>query len=940
MFEINQQNIPFVRTRQALLVIDLQNDFISTGGLVPVETPPDFVEKILEFVPTFRNSGNNIVWIHSVFEASRPVNETHGNSESVITEEQLPIVPRRSAERVARQQPSRRLLELQSRIALSNGRALPASSSLEVDDEVDVDENQETFLTVPEGQTPRVVVRSSQGRNFSNAVKLACDTEKDLFFEKSYYSAFRDGTLVQILRAQFVTEIYLVGCITNISVFATAMDAAQHGYAITIIEDGLGYRSKALHDEALRKLTEFTGCDIVQSEEVIADLQSKQAVPTMPPQRNPRRRENGANLEGLMANLNLRPDGSSNPKPPAPAKANGPPVNVATEKKGESSDSLAASESPPEDRAEVEGKKRERVRTRIKTRRRHSNSGQKELGVDGDKLPRAAEKRKPSPTSIRLLGVSEALAKISKPENSEGTNPGLTAAPDASSEAGDTVYTEQAAIKAEHVNGMKNTRSKHDSPASNHEKHSEGPVAICEGDTTVINDLLDEDLVAGIFEKLRDEVRWQKMSHLGGNVPRLVAVQGERAGDGSIPIYRHPADESPRLLPFSPTVSSIQAKVEESLGHPVNHVLIQFYRDGTDYISEHSDKTLDIVQNTYIANVSLGAQRTMVFRTKKTPKNTETSDAPDTAEPRQTCRAPLPHNSMCKVGLKTNMRWLHGIRQDKRMVSERSPEELAFDGGRISLTFRQIGTFLNKDETKIWGQGAVAKSKAEARIVLNGDTEEADRMLKAFGKENQTAYFDWATSYGQGFDVLHISNTQKLLLSGDNIADLRVQGALRAAKIFSVEGTLSQPCLWNDGISNGACPAPERLPVKFMDNDLRRSTVIGDMAIILYLDTVYMPKPDKVSKADSARQYTRFQQSDDLLRKWRAEPFSIKPLKRELELWDEYAAEALFIAGSTMSIADIAVWPVLNEIFKEWPGFDGNTHLLKYYESRKREGSC
>lgn len=77
----------------------------------------------------------------------------------------------------------------------------------------------------------------------------------------------------------------------------------------------------------------------------------------------------------------------------------------------------------------------------------------------------------------------------------------------------------------------------------------------------------------------------------------------------SIPIYRHPSDESPLLLPFSPTVSMIQKHVEKVLQHPVNHVLIQFYRSGNDYISEHSDKTIDVVPNSKIVNVSFGAER-------------------------------------------------------------------------------------------------------------------------------------------------------------------------------------------------------------------------------------------------------------------------------------------------------------------------------------------
>ena len=85
----------------------------------------------------------------------------------------------------------------------------------------------------------------------------------------------------------------------------------------------------------------------------------------------------------------------------------------------------------------------------------------------------------------------------------------------------------------------------------------------------------------------------------------------------SCPVYRHPSDESPPLLPFSPMIQLIREHVERVVQHPVNHVLIQLYRGGTDYISEHSDKTVDIAPNSCIVNVSLGAERAMTLRTKK-----------------------------------------------------------------------------------------------------------------------------------------------------------------------------------------------------------------------------------------------------------------------------------------------------------------------------------
>ena len=110
------------------------------------------------------------------------------------------------------------------------------------------------------------------------------------------------------------------------------------------------------------------------------------------------------------------------------------------------------------------------------------------------------------------------------------------------------------------------------------------------GDSQVLHDVLGPPLNENAFQVLREEVKWQVMHHRGGEVPRLVAVQGQIGEEGSIPIYRHPADESPPLLPFSSTVEQVRKEVERAVKQPLNHVLIQLYRDGSDNISEHSDK--------------------------------------------------------------------------------------------------------------------------------------------------------------------------------------------------------------------------------------------------------------------------------------------------------------------------------------------------------------
>ncbi|CAL1702963.1 unnamed protein product [Somion occarium] len=299
-----------------------------------------------------------------------------------------------------------------------------------------------------------------------------------------------------------------------------------------------------------------------------------------------------------------------------------------------------------------------------------------------------------------------------------------------------------------------------------------------EGDTQLVFDILPPDLAETAFENLRKEIKWNVMHHRGGEVPRLVAVQGEIAPDGSYPIYRHPADSSPPLLPFSPTVSLIRAAAEKHLNHPVNHVLIQHYRSGADYISEHSDKTIDVVQGSNIINVSLGAERIMVLRTKKdsiskVAKNLNRevgvgADHDDTgstsitgSDSPHTQRIPLPHNSMLVMGLLTNAKWMHSIRTDKRPFKTKSPAEQFNNGERISLTFRHIGTFLTPpDETgkqKIWGQGAKGKRREDAGEVVCGG-EEAAELIDAFGMENHQSEFVWEKVYGQGSDVLHFKS--------------------------------------------------------------------------------------------------------------------------------------------------------------------------------------
>lgn len=142
--------------------------------------------------------------------------------------------------------------------------------------------------------------------------------------------------------------------------------------------------------------------------------------------------------------------------------------------------------------------------------------------------------------------------------------------------------------------GVSSMRSRESFPTPS--AHTLGPKDnIGSGDSRIIYDVLSFPLAEEAFKVLKDEINWQIMHHRGGAVPRLVAVQGEIETGGGVPIYRHPADESPALEQYSPTLDKIRREVEKAVHQPLNHALIQMYRNGIDNISEHSDKVSQLV---------------------------------------------------------------------------------------------------------------------------------------------------------------------------------------------------------------------------------------------------------------------------------------------------------------------------------------------------------
>ena len=840
------QILPQVETRQALLILGLQNEFVSPDGKLPVSTDRGFVERIKKIVPKFRELAGDVIWVRSEFKEKRIVNDSTEEGDVIVinSDEQsnditaLPVPDRTSGK--SKSGKSRRKSGNSRKKAIemfkkASKKTLPHESpeqALPVDDEL--------FLSNPSNGP--CCLPGSTGADFPDAIKPLLDHERDIVIVNSHYSVFKEDKFIMRLRVELITELFICGCMTNLSVYATAFDAARYGLVINLIDDCLSYRTKSRHDTAMKTMIEIMGARTITSQVILEDLDAPPDEPTS--------QVADTGLEDKLGKMSIgeaskNKEGDVDDITKALASSS---INGETSKERIREESTSHNKRTQLIRRGIRTtssqpnmKQSEKIRMRAKPDKStpiellpdaklkqdkssvvpsvpplpngHSKSAPPLKDKSGSRTIEGTESNAAPPSAKSHTATKsvdpprevnrshneseENLASSPKPKGKSGKSrlssiqsstslrstwpSGVVAALRRSSKA-----QEETALPQQTNPTPSTTMSKNKIPnLSNLPTRGPGE-SIGEGDSYIKHSFLPDSLRdpindaiplhSNIFHALYHEVRWQKMYHAGGEVPRLVAIQGTvDSRNGSKPVYRHPSDQSPPLLPWTHSVDVVRKEAEKVVGHELNHCLIQLYRTGEDNISEHSDKTLDIVQGSSISNVSFGAQRTMRLRTKKGyyPADVVVSknDSDDKEElmtrstttsengQRITQRIPMPHNSIFILGMNTNARWLHGIQPDKRATTERSEEEKAYNGMRISLTFRHIGTFLSRDESEIWGQGAKSKSKEMPGEVVSGDKKETDKMIAAFGKENHQWEFDWKIVYGEGFDVLHFTRS-------------------------------------------------------------------------------------------------------------------------------------------------------------------------------------
>ncbi|WPH01607.1 Hypothetical protein R9X50_00445500 [Acrodontium crateriforme] len=599
---------------------------------------------------------------------------------------------------------------------------------------------------------------SSESQQFRHW-NFLINEKKDLQVIAPQPSAFESTSLIMILRSKLITEMFIAGSLSSGSVYATAIDAARYGIKVTLVEDCLVHHDRKAHAREIRRLVMDVGAETVMSTDFVA---SKTGRPPQLPDLKANNRLAKHDISLDERNKALLHSGQAAMEISASAAFE---VDSSDEDDGEtlpSLDDFRPSKRPPV--PDLRDIKSHRQSPTIKKGELSKRSTTPKWGYAPEEV---RKDNRNNSTPAYPKGCSKSSNKPRTKADSSRKNfeePHLDMmmfTNEAELHDSERLETSKKLASIKRLSTTTMMPWDESKPTDKSQQACRRPLFGLDKETEsagsfMTYDLLPPALSEIVFEGLVSEIEWQRMVHQTGHVPRLVCCQGAIDAEGNMPVYRHPSDRTIPVQTWTPWVERVKTAAEKQVGHPLNHVLIQLYRSGTDYINEHSDKTLDIVHGSNIVNVSFGAQRTMRLRTKRSrPHPDQTAQ---TIAPRTTHRIPLLHNSMLTMSLSTNAKYLHGINADKRPGVELNEAEKAFAGQRISLTFRYIGTFLNANSTLIWGQGAVGKTRDVAQPVVNGDVAAGETLLCAFGTENSASTIKWDEIYGLGSNVLHLKD--------------------------------------------------------------------------------------------------------------------------------------------------------------------------------------
>ena len=174
--------------------------------------------------------------------------------------------------------------------------------------------------------------------------------------------------------------------------------------------------------------------------------------------------------------------------------------------------------------------------------------------------------------------------------------------------------------------------------------------------------ILNEETLPSIYTNLFNKIAWQQdqimMFGKAITTKRKVAFYADNH------IHYTYSSVKKKALPWTPELIQIKNLIESHTGARYNACLLNLYHTGEEGMGWHSDDEKEIILNSSIASLSIGAERKFAFKHKVS---------------KETMSIMLENGSLLEMKGAIQQHWWHSLPKTKKVGTP-----------RINLTFRQM----------------------------------------------------------------------------------------------------------------------------------------------------------------------------------------------------------------------------------------------------------
>ena len=176
--------------------------------------------------------------------------------------------------------------------------------------------------------------------------------------------------------------------------------------------------------------------------------------------------------------------------------------------------------------------------------------------------------------------------------------------------------------------------------------------------------IVNDEEIKGLYDALLNNIHWENERVIMFGKEIVTKRKVAFFSDPSIS-YRY-ASKTKIGLPWTSTLLIIKNIVESITKESYNACLLNLYHNGEESMGWHSDNEKEIIANSSIASLSLGANRKFSFKHKVS---------------KETVSIELEDGSLLEMKGSIQAHWWHALLKSKKVTS-----------ARINLTFRQMHT--------------------------------------------------------------------------------------------------------------------------------------------------------------------------------------------------------------------------------------------------------